>query len=325
MYILNTLNIVHAMASIIKANGNIPSYEVGKYEDWVQNYRDIEDDLKYAAGELFYNKDEFYKNFPLRDNNVKLIIKELYGFMPFSKENILKRYQKKYKNKMYLFYPGKKVKRLIILMTGYIDYVSYNRFSWYWDEEEKWERDTAYLFLCDVSKHWYVGMEGEQDKEIYKEIIEGKLMELNLSSKDAYIIGASMGGYASLLFGIECGLGGIISVHPQLSKKSAYRYHKSDWILKINECGINFIEVDDLIAKTDNIPPLYLEIGRNPADQCGLKGVLEVLNNKKCFLLLNRTQTCEHDTKSPDRLKIEKLISVFDYINKSSEINDATV
>ena len=169
MYVLNTINIVRAIADVIKAKDGFPLYEVGKYEAWAASYRTVESDLKLAASELFYNKDEFYKNFPLRDNNVKLIIKELYGFMPFSKENILKKYQKIHKNKTYLFYPGKKVKRLIILMTGYIDYVSYNRFSWYWDEEEKWERDTAYLFLCDVSKHWYVGVEGDKDKDIFKE------------------------------------------------------------------------------------------------------------------------------------------------------------
>ena len=54
---------------------------------------------------------------------------------------------------------------MIILFSGLSGHKTYNRYSWYWDENEKWEQDTVYLFLNDLKEEWYVGNENKPRKE----------------------------------------------------------------------------------------------------------------------------------------------------------------
>lgn len=234
---------------------------------------------------------------PLKNEVWKLVIKKLYNVMPFSKEYILKIYRHTHKNIPYLLYPAKQPKYLIILFTGYINYESYNRFSWYFDETEQSNNDTAYLFLGDQSLHWYVGTPEMPTLLTYCEIINNTLETLNISHQSTFAVGASMGGYASILFGTICKLGGVIAVHPQLCKKSADRYHRDNWKRKINECGMNFINLDDLIMRHETIPPIYLEVGRNPADTAGLKNFTSAVNKKNSLLILRRHDSYLHETK----------------------------
>ena len=295
-----------ALILVLKNNIDEKKYE-GDFDEWFNSIKELIPEIEEVLPQ------EIKDLFPLRKEAWKLIVQKLYGRMPYSKEYILMRYRRVYKDIPYLFYPSKKVaSKLIILFTGYIDYESYNRMSWYWDETEEWETDIAYLFLGDQSLHWYVGTPDSPKIDIYKDIILRTLDDLKLDSSSAFSVGASMGGYASIVFGILCKLGGVISVHPQLCKKSAERYHLDNWKRQINQCGSNFIEVDDLIAKSNYIPPLYLEVGQNPADTVGLKRSILEINNKNCILILKRVFSEEHETKSPTKKQIYNLIKFFE-------------
>lgn len=249
---------------------------------------------------------------PLREEVYKLVIKELYGIMPFSKEYIVSRYQREYGGKKYLVYPAENPGRLVILFSGYINYVSYNRFSWYYDSNEQWCGDTVYLFLNDPSLHWYVGHEDKNESVIYREIIELVASEFGLGLQSVYAVGASMGGYAALLFSYMVGLGGCVAVHPQLCKQSAARYELDNWSRKISECGYRFLNIEDVIAMSKNNPIVYLEVGRHPSDACGLEGVVVELSKRNSSFILERTKAHEHNTQSPSREKIDQLICFFE-------------
>lgn len=276
------------------------------FDEWLiinkRNFLDFEGDIE---------EKELQVHFPLRNEVWKLIYKELYGKMPFSKEYILKNYRHLYKGVPYLLYHANNPKKLIILFTGYIDYESYNRFSWYFDEYEKWDTDTAYLFLNDQSLHWYVGTPSNPTKNIYCEIIEKVREKLGIENDSIYTIGASMGGYAALLFGTICKVGGIISVHPQLCAKSADRYEKDNWKRKIYECGYEFIDINDLIAKSSHIPPIYLEISNHPADYYGVDQFLSELIKKECVFIINKNNKLEHSTTAPSKNRIIELVRFF--------------
>ncbi|NVK43989.1 MAG: hypothetical protein HWE39_22330 [Oceanospirillaceae bacterium] len=302
---------------------DFPRYD-GDFPRWEESFRRVESHIKSTTDGFFGEdkKDRYVANFPLRENILKLIVKEAYGRMPFNKEYVLKSYQRFHGGKPYLFYPARNAKKLIILVTGYVSYVSYNRFSWFFDEAEVWDRDIAYLFLCDPSRHWYVGKEGSDDLEIYSEIIYKTVESLEISKEDVYIVGASMGGYGALVLGCKTSLGGVISVHPQLSFKSTLRYGHRLWAKKISECGVNFIDIDDLFASSDIIPPIYLEVSRNSSDEFNLDNVIYELNKKNCVYTISRHASLVHETASPSRAKIEAVINFMELSKKLNSVDD---
>lgn len=302
---INTAYIIEKVALAAASIDSIQPYR-GDFEEWKASFGAHHEKL---TSLLPANVSNFL---PLRDDVLKLIIKKLYGIMPFSREYIFKNYQRKHKDKHFLFYPAQNASRLCILFSGYIDRITYNRYSWYFDGSEKWGGDTAYLFLNDPSLHWYVGKEGSDDFATYSYIIDSVIKEIGIDRKRVFAIGASMGGYASLLYGLALNLGGCISVHPQLSYKGTRRYELGNWERQIRECGSNFYDVDDLIAKSKAIPQIYIESGDHPADIYGLDRVIQTLSDRNASFTVHRPVTAEHNTESPSKARIEALISFFE-------------
>ncbi|WHP04459.1 hypothetical protein QLH32_10295 [Acinetobacter corruptisaponis] len=54
-----------------------------------------------------------------------------------------------------IFFPAKKAKRLLVFFSS-MGKDRYDRYSWFWDENENWE-ETSYLFLKDDSFHYFLG------------------------------------------------------------------------------------------------------------------------------------------------------------------------
>lgn len=306
----NTAEIVDHLAVAALRNTLLPSY-TGDFEDWKVA---LLSQSSVIAAQLPVG---ITKHLPVRDEVLKLVIKKAYGVIPFDREYVLKNYQRQYRDKYYLFYPASRVRRLCILFSGYIDRVTYNRYSWYFDETEKWERDTAYLFLNDPGLHWYVGSEGSDEAKTYSDIIERVLAETGLEAAQAFAVGASMGGYAALLYALRLGLGGCIAVHPQLTYKGTRRYELGNWERQLRSCGGNFYDVDDLIAKAKAVPPMYLECGDHPADIFGLDRVLEALSERNATFIVHRPKTAEHNTKSPSKERIEALLNFFETFRRT--------
>lgn len=51
--------------------------------------------------------------------------------MPFDREYILKKYEHTYKYIDYLLYPSINAERLVVLLSGYSQRKTYNRYSWF--------------------------------------------------------------------------------------------------------------------------------------------------------------------------------------------------
>ena len=299
-----TKEIITTISSQIKEN--IPSLlKYKSFDIWDNDFRNNEEALK----KLFPK--EVHVNFPLHDDVVKLIIKELHSVMPFSKPYIINNYEKELNGIQYLLFPSQKADRLVILFSGLSGHKTYNRYSWYWDETEKWETNTVYLFLNDLSEKWYVGNDMNPMREKYIEIIQLILTTFSIERSNTFTIGGSMGGYAAILYAIDMGLRGAIAIHPQVSYKSARKHKSNDWEMKIRKCDAQFYDLTDFIFKRDKTPFMYLEYGLYEADREGAEELIRALQQREAFVVFRKTNNIGHVTNNPSKKTIESIIQLF--------------
>ena len=247
---------------------------------------------------------------PLRDEVCKLVFAMLAGRMPFSREYVLKHYEQTLHGKPFLLFPAPAgtVRRLVVLFSGFAGRKTFNRYSWYWDESEAWQGDTARLFLCDESSHWYVGPAARDERGIWHDIILSTLKSLGLQRSQAITLGGSMGGYGALRHAIELGLRAAIAVNPQLDLRSALRYKEDSWERQIRACGPNFQDIADLIHRHESRPVLYLEHSQSPCDRSGVTEVLQALREHGGLVIEHTTRDRSDQSDRPSREQIESLI-----------------
>lgn len=274
---------------------------------WLIGYRALEDAVvKPVLPEAVLG------NYPLRDEVLKQVYSLLFGHMPFSKEYILKHYEhKSAAGLQYLLYPATAARRLVVLFSGIGPHKTYNRYSWYWDPTQRWEGDTAYLFINDLTHRWYVGDEAAPTRPAYRTLIQSVMKRFGLSPKQVFTVGGSMGGYGALLYAVEMGLGGAICVNPQLNAKSTARHRSGDWLPKIQSCGLNFTDADDLVHLYDKLPPIYLEYCEYEADRDAAERLLDSLRQRAHFVLVKKVGRADHVTLSPKKDKVEALLALF--------------
>jgi len=301
----NTNKIVEIVAAKIK-NSYLDLLNYNSFDTWKEKYLKIENKIKTIFPE------NVQQNFPLHDDVLKLVIKVLFNKMPFSKPYILKKYEHEFKEKSYLLFPAKKPKRLIILFSGLSGHKTYNRYSWYWDEGEMWERDTVYLFLNDLDEHWYVGTDKKPTREIYIKIIQHVLNKFKIDRRNTFTVGGSMGAYGALLFAIDMGLKGAIAIHPQTNYKSVRKHKANDWEEKIRESGAQFYDLDDFIFKRDYIPFIYIEYGDYESDKEAAEKFIHQLQKREIFIIIRKTANKGHVTNNPSKTTIESIISTFE-------------
>lgn len=301
--VFDTQTIVDTLASACRKNPQL-KYEV-EFSEWaklfLENWLDFADQIPSAvADRMPYGTDVHAR-----------VYYEIFGRMPFSKDFIYKNYEVMYRGKNYLLFPsfGKKEKKLIVLFSGNVGRKTYNRYSWYWDEEESWKSDSVYLFLNDIDSHWYVGRSGEPDIKVYSEIIWHVMAQYNISKDNVYTVGGSMGGYAAILFAINMNLKAAIAVNPQLSFRSALRYKEPSWENKLRECGENFRDLSDEVFRHDSRPLIYLEQSQYQADQAGFDDFFSAIRSSKSFLILRQTEKLDHVTENPTKSSIDLIIN----------------
>lgn len=276
------------------------------YDNWEKEYRDEEESFKNALPE------STHENFPLNVDVVKLVYKEIFNIMPFSKSYVLQNYEQQKEGIDYLLYPAKNAKKLVIFFSGLSGRKTYNRYSWYWDEKEAWEGDTVYLFLNDLTESWYVGNDNSPLKDKYILIIQSILNEFNIDRQNTYTVGGSMGGYASILFAVDMGLKGAISVHPQVTYSAARKHRVNDWETKIRSCGSQFYDLTEFLFKREHVPFVYLEYGDYEADRDGCERLIESLQKRQAFVVFRKTANAEHVTNNPSKMTVESVLSLFE-------------
>ncbi|HBX14363.1 MAG TPA: alpha/beta hydrolase [Leclercia adecarboxylata] len=301
MQFMNTQEIIELLAKYFKQdNGdfNLP------FQQWLAIYRTWERNNDIITEEKVLNL------LPLREPIVKLIYKKTCQKMPFDRDYILKHYERTKNNIEYLVYPSKNPERLIILLSGYSQRKTYNRYSWYWDEYELWSGNNVCLFMNDVENTWYCGHDSDKLSQ-YKEIIKSVQNEFNLNAHNTFIIGGSMGGYGALRLGYEMNLRGIISINPQTSKEAAKLHNDTSWYDCIDKCNDKFISAQEIIKRNQGTK-LYFECGNYPADIFDLNDIIINSAKNNNLLLLNPHSSKKHVTISPSKEQVDTLINFFE-------------
>jgi predicted esterase YcpF (UPF0227 family) len=115
------------------------------------------------------------------------------------------------------------------------------------------------LFVKDHDYAWwqtrFEGIEGIGPHEVTK-FLKKKIKEANV--KKTMIIGSSLGGYGSILFGCLCNIDLSIAIAPQ-TYLSKYRYKKHNLTKKFNGLNINKEETDlkVILEKYNNNHTIY--------------------------------------------------------------------
>lgn len=226
----------------------------------------------------------------------------------FDIQYVLEKYEKKMGGVEYVLYPANNCKRLIILFAG-IGKGQYNRVSWYWNKEEKWE-ETSYLFLKDDAHYYYVGTKTAEKASKYVALIKHIITELGIDSKQVYTVGGSMGGYGAIYYALYCNLKAAIAVHPQLDYQSARMHEFLQWEKLMRECSDFFYDLGDLLIKKGQSKPIiYLEHGDYPADKNAAHTFIDALKKlEQAILILRKTNSKQHRTNNPTQKTIESII-----------------
>lgn len=304
----STKDIIETISDYIRKHSQI-LLNYTNFDDWEKEYRNIENsEIKMIFPEFVHH------NFPLKTDVLKFITKELFNIMPFSKANIFKLYEKNLYDIDYLFYPSSqkdKVTKLMIFFSGFSGRKTYNRFSWYWDETEKWESDTIYLFLNDMSETWYLGTPNEPRLNKYIKIIEHIMKEYAIKNENIFTIGGSMGGYIAILLAFKMKFKASIAVHPQITYKATRKYINDSWETKIRQCEHLFYDLTDYIFKTDYRPLIYLEYGMAECDIDACEEFITALQKKECLCFFRKSANSSHNTDNPSFTTIENLVRFF--------------
>jgi len=254
---------------------------------------------------------------PFSEDVLALVYQELFARMPFSRSYIFRHYEHQHGGKDYLVFPvcGRRPQRLLVIFSGNVGRKTYNRYSWYWDEQEQWQGDTVCLFLNDIDSHWYVGRAGSQERTVYRDIILRVMQQHCLPASAVITVGGSMGGYAAILYAVELGLRAAIAVHPQLCFRSALRYKEGSWEASLRECGENFRDLSDEIFRHNQRPVIYLEHGDCEADLVGFDDLLAALRRRESLAILRKTANSGHLTDNPSRRQIDALVTFIEAID----------
>lgn len=295
---MNTQEIIKFVAGHFSRENGAPS--IG-FPDWLKIYRTWECNSSSIS--------ELDHHIPLRDAVVKLIYKEIYSLMPFDRDYVIKNYEHNLECVDYLLYPSKKATQLIVLLSGYSERKTYNRYSWFWDETELWVGETAFLFLNDTQNTWYCG-HSEDKVDTYKSIIKKVSEQYAINSENVFMVGGSMGGYGAFRIGLELSVGGIISINPQTSIEAVSLHNDRAWYESIKKCGDKFIPVHELIDR--HAPSkIYLECGKYCSDAFDLEAISVSAVRKGGLFILNHHSSKKHVTSSPNKTQLERVISLF--------------
>ncbi|CAI8779617.1 YqiA/YcfP family alpha/beta fold hydrolase [Pseudomonas sp. IT-P291] len=205
---------------------------------------------------------------------------------------------------------GKKPKRAVISFTS-MNPGKYERWSWFHNKHREGCED-LYIIFRDNDHRYYIGSDTAPTQVRYHKFISEHLQKHNISSKDTFLIGSSMGGYAALYFGFWMDVGGIIVTNPQVDYQSSRRHSLQNWERQIREAGTNWVDLNDFIYRFPSKPKLYIEHGDYPADAAAAQKLFATLDDLK----LTYTRSYVGGDHSSTNMDASLLFKIIDFWGK---------
>ena len=205
-----------------------------------------------------------------------------------------------------LFYPARKPRRLYIFFNGATK-GKYTMWSWFWNTSESWNH-TAYLFLKDDSKRWYLGSEQESLVPRYTSVIRYFMKKCHLGCESVYTIGHSMGGYAAIYYALLLGLRGVFAFRAQIDYKSAIQHFTVSKLKNVWE------DLDKLITATSSLPLFYIQFGEFLPDKNAATNFIDSLRERQSIFIVQKTLNVNHVGYHPKKEFIERTLRYFEDI-----------
>jgi hypothetical protein len=231
----------------------------------------------------------------------------------------LKKWDREYVRKKYgiamlgiegCFFPAQNAKRLCVFFSS-MGKDRYDRYSWYWKENEIWE-DTAYLFIKDDSFHYFLGTDEKPMKDSVRKVVEHYQKISNTNASQTYMVGGSMGGYAAIYFAFYLRGKAAIVLNPQINYKSARMHQYKNWERAIREMGGQWYDLEDFVKKFETKPGVYIEYGNYPADKKACEALIFSLIEEQCHLIVKKENWEGHTVNALIKTTIENAINYFE-------------
>ncbi|CAI8741107.1 Esterase [Pseudomonas sp. IT-P253] len=223
------------------------------------------------------------------------------------RENAFERFAHKANGIDALVICGEKPKRAVISFTS-MNPGKYERWSWFYNRHKEGCED-LYIIFRDNDHRYYIGSDTAPTQVRYHKFISEHLQKHNISSKDTFLIGSSMGGYAALYFGFWMDVGGVIVTNPQVDYQSSRRHSLQNWERQIREAGTNWVDLNDFIYRFPSTPKLYIEHGDYPADAAAAQKLFATLDDQK----LTYTRCYVGGDHSSTNMNAQLLFKILDF------------
>lgn len=267
------------------------------FDEWIEAYNLIEHDLSQKISQYLSTVEiPKIKNDALIKVMHSQYVKNLSGNIhEWNRDYVRQKYEKKLFNCDVLYYPSKNPKRLIVNFSS-MGKDRYDRYSRYWDPAEVWDTDTAYLFFKDDEYTYYLGNNSNPLSGNYFKIIKRFITMNNLTNKQVFTVGGSMGGYAALYYALALELNGAIVVAPQTTFRATQAHVYRNWEKHIINIGAEWTDLDMMFGRFEKIPNIYIEHGHYRSDVLAVEAILKEIQHKKEFLQIIRKANWQEHT-----------------------------
>lgn len=213
-----------------------------------------------------------------------------------------------------IFFPSIKPKRLFVFFSS-MGKDRFDRYSWFWDPEEKWENGDSFLFIKDDSFHYFLGTDSAPMRDSIRKLIN-TYQNINscypISNDKTFCVGGSMGGYAAIFYACYCSLKAAIVTNPQITYEATQMHKFFNWESKIREIGSQFYDLNIWIEKFEYTPYIYMEYGNYPSDRHACEKLINTLKSKKSIFIVKKQDWNTHTVNSLTKKEILNVANFFD-------------
>ena len=211
-----------------------------------------------------------------------------------------------------IYYPSSTAKGLIVIFSS-MGKDRFDRYSWFWSEDEEWH-DDAYLFIKDDSFKYFLGDDEKPLSQTFRKIITHHTELAKVTNDCVYTVGGSMGGYAAIYYACLMGLKGAIVANPQLDYSSTRAHSFQNWERSIRSTGSQWYDLGDFYFKFEKKPFVYIEYGEYRADELAAKKFIHSVMDSEGLFIIRKTKWQGHTV---DCLTKETILNTIQYFNEN--------
>ncbi len=224
-----------------------------------------------------------------------------------TEEIIQNHYYNKNSIEALIFRPTRTPTKIVVSFSG-MESNKFQKWSWFYEQYTK-NDDTVYVALRDEAHLFYLPRNNEATHKRHINFINEIATEYNLTAKNMYFVGSSMGGYAAIYYGFLMNVSGIIVTNPLVDLNSARRHMYRNWEKQMLATGPEWQDLDLFVYTTYTKPKVFIQHGMYAADKFAAEKLINSFNDLRVEYTRSFTEGVEH---SDVRLSKNTLFSIIE-------------